>query len=81
MPNQNRLKQKLEEGLHLHQAGRLQEAEKLYREVLLESSDDPDAHHFLGIIAHQLGDFDEADHNLKLVLKILRLILEKNYLL
>lgn len=43
-----------------HQAGRLQEAEALYRQVLLVQPEHPDALHLLGVIAHQSGRHDAA---------------------
>ena len=39
----------------LHQAGRLQQAETLYRRILTTQPDNPQALHYLGILAHQLG--------------------------
>jgi tetratricopeptide (TPR) repeat protein len=38
-----------------HVAGRLTEAETLYREMLRVSPDQPDALHLVGVIAHQVG--------------------------
>jgi predicted O-linked N-acetylglucosamine transferase (SPINDLY family) len=38
-----------------HGAGRLQEAEALYREVLQASPNHPDALHLLGVLAYQVG--------------------------
>jgi uncharacterized protein (TIGR02466 family) len=50
--------------LHLavqqHQAGRLQEAEALYRRVLELDTDQADALHLLGVIAHQRGQNEAA---------------------
>jgi tetratricopeptide (TPR) repeat protein len=42
-------------GLRLHQAGRLVEAEGLYRRTLATRPDHPDALHLLGVIANQSG--------------------------
>jgi predicted O-linked N-acetylglucosamine transferase (SPINDLY family) len=47
-------------GLQQHRAGRLSEAEALYREVLAKDPDNVDAWHFLGVIAHQRGDPSQA---------------------
>jgi tetratricopeptide (TPR) repeat protein len=45
-----------------HQGGRLQEAEVLYRQVLQEHPNHPDALHLLGLVAHQVGrHVDAAD--------------------
>src|SRR5476649_703696 len=41
--------------LQHHQAGRLQQAEALYRQVLQSEPNHPDALHLLGWIAHQAG--------------------------
>jgi len=41
--------------LRHHQAGRLADAERLYRQVLQADSQHADALHFLGVLAHQLG--------------------------
>jgi tetratricopeptide (TPR) repeat protein len=50
----------LESALRLHQSGRLQEAERLYREVVRDDPFDSDALHLLGVTAHQQGRNDEA---------------------
>jgi protein O-GlcNAc transferase len=38
-----------------HQAGRLQSAEQIYRQVLAVEPNQADAWHLLGLISHQLG--------------------------
>jgi len=43
-----------------HQAGRLAEAEALYRRILAAQPNHADALHFLGVIAHQIGRHDVA---------------------
>jgi protein O-GlcNAc transferase len=43
-----------------HQAGHLQEAERLYRQVLARQPTHIDAMHHLGVIAHQVGRHDIA---------------------
>ena len=50
----------LQEALALHQAGRLPEAEALYRQILLAEPDRPDALHYLGMLAHQVGRSEVA---------------------
>ena len=43
-----------------HQAGRLAEAEPLYRAILAIDADHPESNHGLGVLAHQLGRSDLA---------------------
>ncbi|HWA56942.1 MAG TPA: tetratricopeptide repeat protein [Gemmatimonadales bacterium] len=50
----------LRTAVQLHQAGRLREAEPLYKEVLAVSPDHPDALHLSGVLAHQAGHHVEA---------------------
>ncbi len=45
----------LQKGFGFHQAGRLHEAEVIYRDVLKKQSRHPDALNLLGVIAHQVG--------------------------
>src|SRR6202011_6341956 len=44
-----------------HQAGRLAEAERLYRQVCAADPDHFAARHRLGVVAHQLGRADAPD--------------------
>ena len=50
----------LAHALQHHQAGRLQEAEALYRQILQAQPNHPDALHLLGVIAHQVGQEEVA---------------------
>jgi predicted O-linked N-acetylglucosamine transferase (SPINDLY family) len=50
----------LAEGVRLHQAGRLGEAEAIYRKTLAAEPEHPEALHLLGVIAHQVGRTDQA---------------------
>jgi predicted O-linked N-acetylglucosamine transferase (SPINDLY family) len=50
----------LQEAIRHHQAGRLAEAEALYRQVLALQPGQADALHYLGVIAHQVGRHDLA---------------------
>ena len=43
-----------------HQAGRLQAAEQIYRQILAVEPNHPDAIHLLGVIAHQAGKHEVA---------------------
>jgi len=54
--------------LALHQAGRLAEAETLYRQILAVRPDDFDCLHFLGVIAHQRGNHAEAVRQIDIAL-------------
>jgi tetratricopeptide (TPR) repeat protein len=57
------------EGLALHQAGRLADAEKIYNRVLAIRLDHFDSLHLLGVICHQRGDHAEAVRRINLALK------------
>ncbi len=50
----------LDQALEHHKAGRLEEAEAAYRELLAREPDNPDALHMLGVIAHQSGEQEKA---------------------
>ena len=50
----------LGQALQLHQAGQLDAAEKLYRQVLAAQPDHADANYLLGVICAQRGQFDQA---------------------
>jgi tetratricopeptide (TPR) repeat protein len=50
----------LEDLIQLHQSGRLDEAERGYRELLAGQPDDAEALHLLGILRAQRGDLPEA---------------------
>jgi protein O-GlcNAc transferase len=52
--------QAMEIALQHHQAGRLAEAEQIYRQVLSIQPDQSDALHLLGYLAGQIGRFDAA---------------------
>jgi tetratricopeptide (TPR) repeat protein len=54
----------------LHQAGRLPEAEELYRAILNAKPDDFDCLHLIGVICHQRGDHEQAVRHIDAALKI-----------
>jgi tetratricopeptide (TPR) repeat protein len=43
-----------------HQAGRLQDAESIYRQILAHDPKNADALHLLGVVAHQCGNYPAA---------------------
>ena len=49
-------------------AGQLQQAETLYRQILSQQPDNPEALHYLGLIAHQAGQGDAAIELMRSVL-------------
>jgi tetratricopeptide (TPR) repeat protein len=59
-PERHSILQAMRIGMEHHQAGRLQEAERAYRQVLNADPGNPDAFHLLGIIAHQAGKNEAA---------------------
>ncbi|MBF0214329.1 MAG: tetratricopeptide repeat protein [Magnetococcales bacterium] len=50
----------INQALEHHQAGRLQEAENLYRQIIRAEPRHQDAHNLLGFLLHQKGERDEA---------------------
>ena len=50
----------LENAIRIHQAGRLDEAEKIYRQILEADPGHADALHYLGVLAHQKDRQEEA---------------------
>ena len=51
----------LRQATALHQAGRLAEAQSLYRQILTADPNQPDALHLLGVLAHQTGQHAPAE--------------------
>ncbi len=60
----------LAEAVALHQAGRLAEAEKIYREILATLPDHFDCVHLLGVICAQRGQYAEAVKQIDAALKL-----------
>ncbi len=52
------VEQALGQAIAHHQAGRLQDAERLYRIILKARPDQPDANHNLGVLAGQMGQYE-----------------------
>jgi protein O-GlcNAc transferase len=61
----------LHSALRYHQRGRLDKAERMYRKILRHYPDQPDALHFLGLIAGQLGKVDEAELLMRKAIEVL----------
>ena len=60
-----KLQQKLEQALQLQQKGELDEAVKLYQEILNRIPQHPDALHLLGVIMYKRGNFTDAASMIK----------------
>lgn len=54
-PGRGRRSARLASALAQHRAGRLADAEGVYREILAAHPDDAEAHHLLGVLLHQSG--------------------------
>ncbi|MGE0083705.1 MAG: tetratricopeptide repeat protein [Desulfococcaceae bacterium] len=54
------IQEKLVKAVGFHQAGQLDSAENIYKEILALQPDNPDALHFLGVIFHQKNLHDKA---------------------
>src|SRR5215469_3669664 len=57
------------EGVALHQAGRLEDAEKIYRKILATQPDHFGSVHWLGVIFYQRGNHAEAVSQIDFALK------------
>ena len=58
--NQTAISQSFQVAMEHYQAGRLPEAEVVYRQILQASPSHADALHYLGVIAHQSGKSEDA---------------------
>ena len=54
------IEQALKQGVAAHKAGKLQEAERLYRAILQSEPSHPDANHNLGVLAVSVNKADTA---------------------
>src|ERR1700693_2443758 len=64
------IKHAFEEALKLHRAGRLDEAEKIYRKVLAAEPNHSSSLHRLGVIDHQRGNHAAAVRQIEAALEI-----------
>lgn len=60
----------IKQAIDHHSAGNLVEAEKIYRQILQENPQEPQALHFLGVIANQTGDLANAQMLISRALEI-----------
>src|SRR5258707_878121 len=56
----NTIAEALKVALEYHQAGRLPEAEQIYRQILAADPQQADAWHWLGVLALQMGQYPLA---------------------
>ena len=54
-----------------HQAGQLQAAEQIYRQILTVEPKHADAIHFLGVLAHQVGKHEVAVEYIERAIQLL----------
>ena len=52
-------------GLEHHRAGRLEQAERIYAQILADNPQHADALHLLGVIAHQRGDHQQGEERIR----------------
>src|SRR5438105_2763513 len=64
------ISQALDLALHHHRAGRLPEAERLYRRILEEDPYQVEALHLLGVLAHQVGQDERAVESIAAALRL-----------
>ena len=62
------LVEQLRQGMQHHAAGQLDEAEQIYRRVLAQAPQQPDALHLLGLLAAHYRDFDRAHDLIQLAI-------------
>lgn len=68
--SQTRIDGDLRQAVAYHQAGRLKEAESLYRQIISNDPRQADAHHLMGVICHQRGQHEEAVRLIKKAISI-----------
>ena len=62
----------IEDAIRHHEAGRLGEAEGLYRSILSGAPRDPDALHLLGVLLTQRGEYQGAEEHIQAALDVER---------
>jgi len=60
----------IDDAIRLHEAGRLREAERLYRSMLDVDPRHPDALHLLGVLLTQVGDYTDAVEHIQAALDV-----------
>ncbi|MBF0178589.1 MAG: glycosyltransferase family protein [Magnetococcales bacterium] len=68
--------QTLRQAIAHHHAGRLAEAERLYRAILVNDPRHPDAHHNLGIVGLQAGRVEEALPHLQAAMEVAPMVVQ-----
>ncbi len=59
-----------ERALALHQAGQIDDAERIYRSVLLAQPESPSVLHYLGVCCYQRGDYLSAERHIRRALAL-----------
>lgn len=70
-PSEITVPEALEVAVKWHRDGYLDAAEKIYRTVLEAAPEQPDALHFLGVLAHQRGDSGQAIELIRRAIELL----------
>jgi len=65
----NSLRQKINEGMHLHQNNKLPQAKQVYQRLLTSQPDHPELLNLLGNVQQDLGEFDAAIANYNIALQ------------
>ena len=60
----------IEDAIRHHEAGRLGEAERLYRSILVDAPHHPDALHLLGVLLTQRGEYEGAATHIQAALDV-----------
>jgi uncharacterized protein (TIGR02466 family) len=60
----------IDDAIRHHEAGRLRDAERLYRSLLDVEPHHPDALHLLGVLLTQIGEYDDAVEHIQAALNV-----------